>query len=160
VNHVFCVAVLHDAAVDYGSNAEVSRIAERIQSNEARAERSEAVKAFAADPLGPALFQLPVARTDIVAAGETGYVIERAVSRDIAIQNLDRESRMLRDIRNTLQRIDQDTFGNCLHCEQEISRRRLEAVPWAQLCLRCQEAADRGDETVIDTVRTWLADAA
>jgi DnaK suppressor protein len=86
--------------------------------------------------------------------------IERAVSRDIAIQNLDRESRMLRDIRNTLQRIDQDTFGSCLHCEQEISLRRLKAVPWAQLCLRCQEAADRGDETVIDTVRTWLADAA
>jgi DnaK suppressor protein len=86
--------------------------------------------------------------------------IERAVSRDIAIQNLDCESRMLRDIRNSLQRIDQDKFGSCLHCEQEISRRRLEAVPWAQLCLRCQEAADRGDETVIDTVRTWLADAA
>ncbi len=86
--------------------------------------------------------------------------IERAVSRDIAIQNLDRESRMLRDIRNSLQRIDQATFGICLHCGQEISRRRLEAVPWAQLCLHCQEAADRGDETVIDTVRTWLAGAA
>jgi DnaK suppressor protein len=86
--------------------------------------------------------------------------IERAVSRDIAIQNLDRESRMLRDIRNSLQRIEQDKFGICLHCEQEISRRRLEAVPWAPLCLHCQEAADRGDETVIDTVRTWLADAA
>jgi DnaK suppressor protein len=86
--------------------------------------------------------------------------IELAVSRDIAIQNLDRESRMLRDIRNSLQRIEQREFGTCRHCEQEISRRRLEAVPWAQLCLRCQEAADRGDETVIDTVRTWLADAA
>ena len=86
--------------------------------------------------------------------------IELAVSRDIAIQNLDRESRMLRDIRNSLQRIDQDKFGSCLNCEQEISRRRLEAVPWAQLCLRCQEAADRGDDMVIDTVRTWLADAA
>ena len=86
--------------------------------------------------------------------------IELAVSRDIAIQNLDRESRMLRDIRNSLQRIDQNTFGSCLHCEQEISLRRLKAVPWAQQCLRCQEAADRGDETVIDTVRTWLADAA
>jgi DnaK suppressor protein len=86
--------------------------------------------------------------------------IGRAVSRDTAIQNLDRESRMLRDIRNTLQRIDQDAFGSCLNCEQEISLRRLKAVPWAQLCLPCQEAADRGDETAIDTVRTWLTDAA
>ena len=73
--------------------------------------------------------------------------IERAVSRDIAIQNLDRGSRMLRDIGNSLQRIDEDTFGSCLHCEQEITLRRLKAVPWAQLCLPCQEAADRGDET-------------
>ena len=86
--------------------------------------------------------------------------IERAVARDVAIQNLDRESRLLRDIRSALGRIDEGTFGTCLHCEQDISRRRLEAVPWAKLCLPCQEAADRGDEGVIETVEPWLADAA
>jgi DnaK suppressor protein len=86
--------------------------------------------------------------------------IERAVARDIAIQNLDRESRLLRDIRSALGRIDKGTFGTCLHCEEDISRRRLEAVPWAKLCLPCQEAADRGDEGVIETVESWFADAA
>jgi DnaK suppressor protein len=86
--------------------------------------------------------------------------IERAVARDIAIQNLDRESRLLRDIRSALGRIDKGTFGTCLHCEEDISRRRLEAVPWAKLCLPCQEAADRGDERVIETVESWFADAA
>jgi len=86
--------------------------------------------------------------------------VERAVARDVAIQNLDRESRLLRDIRSALGRIDEGTFGTCLHCEQDISRRRLEAVPWAKLCLPCQEAADRGDEGVIETVEPWLADAA
>ena len=86
--------------------------------------------------------------------------IERAVARDIAIQNLDRESRLLRDIRSALRRIDEGTFGECLHCEEDISRRRLEAVPWAKLCLTCQEATDRGDERVIETAEAWFADAA
>ena len=86
--------------------------------------------------------------------------IERAVARDVAIQNLERESRLLRDIRSALDRIDAGTFGTCLHCEEDISRRRLEAVPWAKLCLPCQEAADRGDAGVIETVESWFADAA
>ena len=86
--------------------------------------------------------------------------IEGAVAREIAIRNLDRESGLLRDIRSALRRIDQGAFGTCLHCEEEISRRRLEAVPWARLCLQCQEAADRGDYRVLETTRIPLADAA
>ena len=86
--------------------------------------------------------------------------IEGAVAREIAIRNLDRESGLLRDIRSALRRIDQGTFGTCLHCEEEISRRRLEAAPWARFCLQCQEAADRGDERVIEAAPVGLADAA
>jgi len=59
--------------------------------------------------------------------------IERAVARDVAIQNLDRESRLLRDIRSALGRIDGGTFGTCLHCKEDITRRRLEAVPWGEI---------------------------
>jgi RNA polymerase-binding transcription factor DksA len=28
-------------------------------------------------------------------------------------------------------------------CEEEISDKRLRAVPWASYCIRCQEAADK-----------------
>jgi DnaK suppressor protein len=86
--------------------------------------------------------------------------IEGAVAREIAIRNLDRESGLLREIRSALRRIDAGTFGMCLHCEEEISRRRLEAVPWARLCLQCQEAADRGDYRVLETEQVRLAEAA
>ena len=86
--------------------------------------------------------------------------IEGAVAREIAIRNLDRESGLLREIRSALRRIDAGTLGMCLHCEEEISRRRLEAVPWARLCLQCQEAADRGDYRVLETAQIPLADAA
>jgi DnaK suppressor protein len=86
--------------------------------------------------------------------------IEGAVAREIAIRNLDRESGLLREIRSALRRIDAGTLGMCLHCEEEISRRRLEAVPWARLCLQCQEAADRGDYRVLETEQVRLAEAA
>jgi len=86
--------------------------------------------------------------------------IEGAVAREIAIRNLDRESGLLREIRSGLRRIDAGTFGMCLHCDKEISRRRLEAVPWARRCLQCQEAADRGDYRVLETEQVRLAEAA
>ncbi len=86
--------------------------------------------------------------------------IEGAVAREIAIRNLDRESGLLREIRSALRRIDEGTFGTCLHCEEEISQRRLQAAPWAGLCLQCQEAADRGDYRVLETEQVRLADAA
>ena len=85
---------------------------------------------------------------------------ERAVEREITIQNLNRESKLLREIRGALRRIADGAFGTCLHCDEEIGHRRLEAVPWTSFCLKCQEAADRGDEDVIEARDVWMADAA
>jgi RNA polymerase-binding transcription factor DksA len=42
----------------------------------------------------------------------------------------------------------------------EISRRRLEAVPWTSLCIGCQEAADRGEESVLESIEPEFIDAA
>ena len=42
-----------------------------------------------------------------------------------------------------LRRIDEGSFGVCLHCEEDISPKRLAAVPWTAFCIRCQEVADR-----------------
>jgi DnaK suppressor protein len=83
-----------------------------------------------------------------------------AFDRDIAVQHLDRESRLLRDILGALCRIEDGTFGTCMHCEEEISQKRLAAVPWAPFCLACQEAADHGDQRVLQTAEEWFARAA
>lgn len=53
------------------------------------------------------------------------------------------ESRLVMQIRYALQRIQEGTFGTCAHCEEEISPRRLAAVPWTPYCIQCQELADR-----------------
>jgi DnaK suppressor protein len=42
-----------------------------------------------------------------------------------------------------LRRLDDGVFGVCMNCEKGISLKRLDAIPWATLCIRCQEDADR-----------------
>lgn len=72
--------------------------------------------------------------------------VQNAAERELAIRNLDRESQMLRNVRAALHRIADGTFGTCIHCEEDISPKRLNAVPWTPLCIQCQEAADRNHE--------------
>src|SRR5579863_9875385 len=63
--------------------------------------------------------------------------------RELALRNLDRDSKALRLVRNGLNRIANSTYGMCLNCEEEISPNRLTAVPWAAFCIKCQEKIDR-----------------
>lgn len=69
--------------------------------------------------------------------------VQHAAERELAIRNLDRESNLLRNVRAALRRIEEGTFGVCLHCEEDISPKRLAAVPWTPFCIQCQEIADR-----------------
>jgi len=69
--------------------------------------------------------------------------VQLAGERELAIRNLDRESSLLRHVRQALGRIEDGSYGVCLHCDEEIKPKRLDAVPWTPYCIRCQEAADR-----------------
>ena len=71
--------------------------------------------------------------------------IQYASERDLAIRNVDRESRLLLQVRAALRRIQAGSFGICIECESEISPKRLSAVPSAARCIQCQAAADRGE---------------
>ena len=46
---------------------------------------------------------------------------------------------LLRQIKEALLRIEDNTYGICQECETAISAKRLEAVPWATYCVHCQE---------------------
>jgi len=50
--------------------------------------------------------------------------------------------RRLREVDEALTRIDDGTYGTCAVCGREIPRERLEAVPWATLCI--DDARKRG----------------
>jgi DnaK suppressor protein len=86
--------------------------------------------------------------------------VQLAGERELAIRNLDREANLLRNVRAALFRINDGSYGICLHCEEEIKPKRLEAVPWAAYCIRCQEAADRHEFAPAESLDDLLANAA
>ena len=67
---------------------------------------------------------------------------QEAAERDVAVQLLDRESALVRHLRNAIHRIEDGSYNLCLQCEEEIAPTRLKAIPWAELCIRCQERAE------------------
>lgn len=86
--------------------------------------------------------------------------VQHAAERELAIRNLDRESNLLRSVRLALRRINDGSFGTCMHCEEEISPKRLAAVPWAAYCIQCQEQADRNQAENNDAFDDVLVNAA
>jgi DnaK suppressor protein len=68
--------------------------------------------------------------------------IQAASQRALAVCNLDREFKQLRNARAALRRIEEGSFGICQECDQDIHSNRLAAVPWASYCIRCQEIMD------------------
>jgi DnaK suppressor protein len=77
--------------------------------------------------------------------------VQLAGERELAIRNLDRDSNMLRQIRRALGRIADGSYGVCLHCDEDISPKRIAAVPWAAFCIKCQEQVDRHEIEVEDS---------
>ncbi len=45
----------------------------------------------------------------------------------------------LKSIEAALKRISAGQYGECISCEEDINDKRLAAVPWVALCIRCQE---------------------
>ncbi|HEX9639273.1 MAG TPA: TraR/DksA family transcriptional regulator [Acidobacteriota bacterium] len=56
----------------------------------------------------------------------------------------DSERTMLKNIQEALGRIDKGAYGVCQECEEPINTKRLEAIPWARLCVPCQEKQEKG----------------
>jgi DnaK suppressor protein len=81
-------------------------------------------------------------------------------ARELAVTSLTRASTVSRNVAMALLRIQDGTFGACAHCGDDIARRRLEAIPWTPFCIRCQEAADRGDESVLESTEPMFLNAA
>src|SRR4051812_3704057 len=87
--------------------------------------------------------------------------VQYASERELAIRNLDRETNLLRNVRAALRRIDEGTFGTCMHCEEDISPKRIAAVPWTPFCIDCQEQHDKAQqEGNTETLEELLINAA
>lgn len=84
------------------------------------------------------------------AAGDiSGYTYHMA---DIATDTYDREFSLglvsnereaLYELDDALKKIEEGTFGICENCKGLITKTRLRAVPYARLCLKCQEKKEK-----------------
>jgi DnaK suppressor protein len=86
--------------------------------------------------------------------------IQQATARELATCNLERDAKVSRDVRAALARMDEGAYGTCLNCEEEIGMRRLHALPWAPLCIDCQERSDSARRGGMKVDDRYLADAA
>jgi DnaK suppressor protein len=59
-----------------------------------------------------------------------------------SLSNTERD--LLQQVDDALGRIEGRRFGVCASCADEMNLKRLEAVPWARLCLACQEKQESG----------------
>jgi len=65
------------------------------------------------------------------------------LSRELLFQQSTHRRQLLRKIEVALERIREGTFGECTSCGEQISVRRLEAMPFAAYCRDCQESLER-----------------
>ncbi len=56
----------------------------------------------------------------------------------------DNDRRLLNLIDEALVRFEKGGYGECVHCGEPVQEKRLEAIPWARHCLRCQDLQERG----------------
>ncbi len=79
----------------------------------------------------------------------SGYTYHMA---DVASDTYDREFSLglvsnereaLYELDDALKRIEEGVFGICEECKSPITKTRLKAVPYARLCLKCQEIKEK-----------------
>ena len=70
---------------------------------------------------------------DVVDKAESSYTKEFLLS----LSDAEREQLLLID--EALKRIDKKEFGICQRCGKNISKKRLDVVPWTSYCIDCQE---------------------
>jgi DnaK suppressor protein len=69
--------------------------------------------------------------------------IQRGSDRVLALDSITRIWETSTLVTEALRRIESNTYGVCLECEEAISPKRLAALPWAKYCITCQDEKDR-----------------
>ena len=110
-----------------------------------------------ADQMKTALYDLKKEIIDTLLANNEDFraIVEGLDPKDfadIASDDMDRkmletigskDMKRMRLIDSAITRIEQGKYGLCMKCGKKIPRARLEAIPYALLCIECQEADER-----------------
>ncbi len=78
-----------------------------------------------------------VARLDV--PSDEGDLSQQSHEEWIFLNRNTLEMKLLREVEDALRRIPKGSYGICYECDEPISAKRLDAVPWAKYCVTCQE---------------------
>jgi len=73
---------------------------------------------------------------------DQGESSEVDIQDDIEFALIQMKSETLSKVNEALRRLDEHTYGNCFECGDEISEKRLRALPFAVRCKDCEEARE------------------
>jgi DnaK suppressor protein len=68
--------------------------------------------------------------------------IRSNTDRDMAVETLNHQARLIHEIHFVLDRIEEGSYLCCEHCEVQIPVKRLNTLPWARTCVSCQSATE------------------
>lgn len=77
---------------------------------------------------------------------DSGDYSVATLSKESLIQQSSERRRLVRTIDAALRRIGQGTFGICAGYGGEIRSRRIDALPWTEYCIECQEIREQEGE--------------
>jgi DnaK suppressor protein len=81
---------------------------------------------------------------DAEATQDPADMAANAYTKELLMSMSTNDRQLLESIDAALFRIEGGEYGYCDNCGQPIQEKRLEAVPWARHCLRCQDLNERG----------------
>jgi DnaK suppressor protein len=101
--------------------------------------RQEIIKEIE-DSLGQSLTEDQQRRLE--SARDVGDQALMDLERELGISLMEMRNRRRQSIDEALTRLHEGTYGMCAECGVEISEKRLQAVPFAKLCVECQSRAE------------------
>lgn len=65
-----------------------------------------------------------------------------AYTREFLFELGNGDRRLLKEVTEALQKLDEGAYGSCERCSEPIVEKRLEALPFARYCINCQRAVE------------------
>jgi len=134
----------------------------KTKSNQMAGERYAELQRILEERRREILNQVQLKMRDVRAVGASGEgqgVLDAAETSEADIQDeielalIQMKSETLHKIEEALARLDERTYGYCFECGDEISERRLRALPFAVRCKDCEEVREQAEQRDRQTQR-------
>ena len=81
---------------------------------------------------------------DLEATQDPADMAANAYTKELLISMSANDWKLLQLIDEALERVERGEYGECVNCGEPLTEKRLDAVPWARYCLKCQDLQERG----------------